>query len=117
MSTLSILFISLMGVSGVMHAQTVTHNPVPPNAILIEDNFGFEWYAEPGLYYDYMILYSDTTADCTQRVVDLYGLRVKRRMFSGKRDISFYIDDNMFSGYMYKSWIYSHEYHTLFPEQ
>lgn len=114
----SFLFILSLGVLGTvqsLHSQE--YNPVPPDAGVIYDNYDNMWYAEPGMYYDYLVLYSDTTEDAIQRVVNVYGLHVKRKPFSKKRQIKFYIDDNDFSGYVYEYTIPSFEYHVLFPQQ
>ena len=115
MSLTSLLFLSFMGLAGTLHT-TVSQNPVPIDAFLIMDNDGVDWYAEPATYYDYLLLYSDTTDDAVQKVVDVYALDVDKRLFSGKRTVKFYIDDNSFAGYYYKLTLSPGEYRQYFPQ-
>ena len=79
----SVIFLSFMGLAGTLH--TAAHSPVPVDAFLVMDNDGVDWYAEPSVYYDYLILYSDTTDNAVQKIVDVYALDVNKRLFSGKR--------------------------------
>lgn len=114
----SILFTSLMGVvGGIFATTTISHNPVPVDAFLIQDNSGVDWYAEPAMYYDYLILYSDTTDNAVQKIVDVYALDVDKRLLSGKRSVKFYIDDNSFTGYYYKLTLTAAEFNQYFPEK
>jgi len=116
MSLTSLLFLSFMGLSGTLFKTTVAQNPVPVDAFLIMDNNGVDWYAEPATYYDYLLLYSDTTDSAVQKVVDVYALDVDKRLFSGKRTVKFYIDDNSFAGYYYKLTLSPGEYRQYFPQ-
>ena len=114
MSLISVLFLSLMGVTGSVFAAALPQNPVPVDAFLIEDNQGVDWYADPCMYYDCLLLFSDTTDDARQKVVDVYGLDVDKKLLSGKRTVKFYIDDNSFSGYFYKLTLSEGEYRHYF---
>jgi len=120
MTPLSILFISLMtglGSYQLINGPIGSTNPVPASAILIEDNDGNDWYAEPSLYYDYLHLYSDTTESAIERIVDVYALDVDKKLLSGKRRVKFFIDDNDFSGHYYIVLLKYEEYAQYFPHQ
>jgi hypothetical protein len=92
-------------------------NPVPADAGIIVDNNDKFWYVEAAPYYEYLVLYSDTTDNAQVRIVDVYDLDVHCRLLSKKRDISFLIDDKDFKGWVWEFTLQPHEYHTLFPQQ
>lgn len=94
-----------------------TQSPIPKDAGIIVDNNNTFWYVVPAPYYDYLVLYSDTTENAQSKIVDVFDLDVHRRIISGKRDLSFQIDDELFEGYIWEFTLEPHEYHTIFPQQ